>query len=263
LDPRLRYFICAVVTGASFGVGLAVFSPAPQQVPGREPHPSSQQTSQSVTSQSVLGPIAQPVLGPIMAQGTDIVPIEVPPAGKLPADVPTPQSQLATMAPPEQLPAAQQKPDEAIPTARETTAQTAVEPMGTAAPATEPKATERKPIPRRRLSKTEPAKTELARSEPTNKSESEGPKAEPRAPKRSMAERAASKDKAMAPGPHKLARREPARKRLPSEALRTVRKFDDRLQDIPVSAYAADGSRREIVIRPTSIQDVYYYSVPR
>jgi hypothetical protein len=30
-----------------------------------------------------------------------------------------------------------------------------------------------------------------------------------------------------------------------------------------VSAYAADGTRRTIVIRPTSIQDVYYYSAPR
>ena len=48
-----------------------------------------------------------------------------------------------------------------------------------------------------------------------------------------------------------------------AEALRTVRKFDDRLQDIPVDAYAGDGSRRSIVIHPRSIQDVYYYSVPR
>jgi hypothetical protein len=27
-----------------------------------------------------------------------------------------------------------------------------------------------------------------------------------------------------------------------------------------VSSYAADGTSRRIVIRPTSIQDVYYYS---
>jgi hypothetical protein len=32
------------------------------------------------------------------------------------------------------------------------------------------------------------------------------------------------------------------------------------LKDIPVSAYAADGTQRRIVIRPTSVQDVYYYS---
>jgi hypothetical protein len=36
-----------------------------------------------------------------------------------------------------------------------------------------------------------------------------------------------------------------------------------RAADIPVSSYAADGTPRTIVIRPTSIQDVYYYSAPR
>jgi hypothetical protein len=39
-----------------------------------------------------------------------------------------------------------------------------------------------------------------------------------------------------------------------------VRKFGDNLQDIPVNSYAADGTPKRIVIRPTSIQDVYYYS---
>jgi hypothetical protein len=42
-----------------------------------------------------------------------------------------------------------------------------------------------------------------------------------------------------------------------------VRRFGDHLRDIPVSSYSADGTRRDIVIRPTSIQDVYYYSAPR
>jgi hypothetical protein len=42
-----------------------------------------------------------------------------------------------------------------------------------------------------------------------------------------------------------------------------VRRFGDDLRDIPVSSYAADGTRRNIVIRPTNIQDVYYYSRPR
>ena len=49
----------------------------------------------------------------------------------------------------------------------------------------------------------------------------------------------------------------------PAEALSAVRKFGDHLRDIPVSAYSGDGTRRDIVIRPTSIQDVYYYSAPR
>src|SRR6516165_7743296 len=48
-----------------------------------------------------------------------------------------------------------------------------------------------------------------------------------------------------------------------TEALNALRRFQDNLHDIPVSAYAADGTQRTIVIRPTSIQDVYYYSAPR
>jgi hypothetical protein len=93
----------------------------------------------------------------------------------------------------------------------------------------------------------------------------------PPAPVQSRAERPALRRPAAAtarttharpPTPAKSAKQEPRGKR-PSEALRTVRRFGDDLQDIPVSAYAADGTRRSIVIRPTSIQDVYYYSVPR
>jgi hypothetical protein len=52
-------------------------------------------------------------------------------------------------------------------------------------------------------------------------------------------------------------------KRRTSEALNSVRRFGDTLHDIPVNAYAADGTRRTIPIRPRSIQDVYYYSLPR
>jgi hypothetical protein len=52
-------------------------------------------------------------------------------------------------------------------------------------------------------------------------------------------------------------------KRPTSEALNAVRKFDDARPDIPANSYAADGTPRRIVIRPTSIQDVYYYSAPR
>jgi hypothetical protein len=64
------------------------------------------------------------------------------------------------------------------------------------------------------------------------------------------------------PAPKKTARE--ARDAKPTnEALNAVRKFQDNLRDIPVSSYAADGTRRTIVIRPTSIQDVYYYSAPR
>jgi hypothetical protein len=43
------------------------------------------------------------------------------------------------------------------------------------------------------------------------------------------------------------------------EALGVMRRFDER-SSIPVDAYSADGAPRRIIIRPTSIQDVYYYS---
>jgi hypothetical protein len=61
----------------------------------------------------------------------------------------------------------------------------------------------------------------------------------------------------------KTARPDRVAKRSSNEALNSVRRFGDTLRDIPASAYAADGTRRTIVIRPTSTQDVYYYSVPR
>ena len=65
-----------------------------------------------------------------------------------------------------------------------------------------------------------------------------------------------------APGA-KTAARENRGAKPANEALNAVRRFQDNLRDIPVSSYAADGTRRTIVIRPTSIQDVYYYSAPR
>jgi hypothetical protein len=68
--------------------------------------------------------------------------------------------------------------------------------------------------------------------------------------------------KARAPSLKKTAHRTPDKQRK-NEALNSVRRFGDTLRDIPVNAYAADGTRRTIHIRPTSIQDVYYYSQPR
>jgi hypothetical protein len=75
-------------------------------------------------------------------------------------------------------------------------------------------------------------------------------------PRAGAAKNAAREDRSAKAG--KEAANKPA-----NEALNAVRRFQDNLRDIPVSAYAADGTRRTIVIRPTSIQDVYYYSAPR
>jgi hypothetical protein len=66
-----------------------------------------------------------------------------------------------------------------------------------------------------------------------------------------------------APLAKRVARGERTAKRPASEALNAVRKFDDARPEIPANSYAADGTPRRIVIRPTSIQDVYYYSAPR
>jgi hypothetical protein len=52
-------------------------------------------------------------------------------------------------------------------------------------------------------------------------------------------------------------------RRSTNDALNAVRKFGDSPREIPATSYAADGSPRNIVIRPTSIQDVYYYSSHR
>jgi hypothetical protein len=61
----------------------------------------------------------------------------------------------------------------------------------------------------------------------------------------------------------KVARKEPSseRERERDEALRTVRRAgrNNNAREIPVDAYAAESTLRQIIIRPTSIQDVYYY----
>ena len=75
------------------------------------------------------------------------------------------------------------------------------------------------------------------------------------APPRRMPRDAAAKKKA--------SRQEQAAKRSTNEALGVVRRFGETLPEIPVRSYAPDGTQRTIVIRPTNIQDSYYYSAPR
>ncbi len=64
--------------------------------------------------------------------------------------------------------------------------------------------------------------------------------------------------------PHLAADRQPPQRTRTArqstrEALGVMRRFDER-PNIPVDAFSADGAPRQIIIRPTSIQDVYYYS---
>jgi len=120
-----------------------------------------------------------------------------------------------------------------------------------------------------------PAPVAEERPIPTQRSEVAAPQQETPAPPPVAVERHTAKQRSAVvvsqpetPPPAAAAKKaapgdRAAKQRSTNEALNAVRRFQDNLRDIPVSAYAADGTRRTIVIRPTSIQDVYYYSAPR
>jgi hypothetical protein len=122
---------------------------------------------------------------------------------------------------------------------------------------------------RQELATRESAPQEAGPGQPVEQSE-----APATAPMRTMSvRRAPAEDRHVAQSPaaaqiraplaKRVARGDRTAKRPTSEALNAVRKFDDARPEIPANSYAADGTPRRIVIRPTSIQDVYYYSAPR
>jgi len=120
---------------------------------------------------------------------------------------------------------------------------------------------------RQELATRLPASQEVAPGQPAEQSEATAP-VRPRSVRRAPAEnRRVAQSPAAAPAraplSKRVARGERPAKRPASEALNAVRKFDEALPEIPANSYAADGTPRRIVIRPTSIQDVYYYSAPR
>jgi hypothetical protein len=87
VDPRLRFLSCLIALGASFGVGLLVFPAANDR-----PFPAGNDR---------MEPSVRPAWGPIMAQGSDIVPIETP--AKSPAE-PTSAENRPTESPPQAQP---------------------------------------------------------------------------------------------------------------------------------------------------------------
>jgi hypothetical protein len=89
------------------------------------------------------------------------------------------------------------------------------------------------------------------------------PVQQPAAKERHAAKPAIEDDEETRPAQKKAFRPERTAKRPTNDALNAVRRFGDAPREIPATSYAADGSRRDIVIRPTSIQDVYYYSTRR
>ena len=120
---------------------------------------------------------------------------------------------------------------------------------------------------RQELATRQPAPQEVGPGQPVEQSEATAP-VRTRSVRRAPAEdrhvaQSPAAAQTRAPLAKRVARGERTVKRPASEALNAVRKFDDALPEIPANSYAADGTPRRIVIRPTSIQDVYYYSAPR
>ncbi len=66
-----------------------------------------------------------------------------------------------------------------------------------------------------------------------------------------------------APKQKTLARQQRTAKSSTNDDLNGGRKKADNLQEVSVTSHTADGAKRTVVIRPTSVQDSYYYSVPR
>jgi hypothetical protein len=268
VNPFLRSIACVIVLGASFGVGLLIFpAAAPRQVLAQTETPDTAslacrlKTWLHLDRDCAARREPRPEAGVVAADGNpnpvtleapSVAAAAKPPAATPSAELPREALQPTPIAPPERETAAQ------LPQQQFAVEQPVAQPPAPMAqlpaPAPQPPVAAKAAAPRLPLER-----------HVVERHAAERHVAERRAAERRTAEQpeATIKEPPPAPVKKKFARREPAAKRPAAEALRAVRKFDDKLQDIPVDAYAADGSRRSIVIRPTSIQDVYYYSVPR
>ena len=213
---------------------------ASEAVPQPQREAAAQQQTAPAPQQEAAAPqqdAAAPQQAPLPPQQAAVAPQQEPVA---------PQQEAA--APQQEAPASQQEASApAVPAEpQHTTKRRSVTPVRHAAPAPPPVVEKRRAAkanvetpPRAGAAKS--AGREDRGAKPTN----EAVETQPRA------------------GGSKTAARENRGAKPANEALNAVRRFQDNLRDIPVSSYAADGTRRTIVIRPTSIQDVYYYSAPR
>jgi hypothetical protein len=188
--------------------------------------------------------------------------VEVASAAQKGAEQPSTEIQHTATVPQESVPQ-ESVPQESVPQASvpQEVAQAPVPkasvPQAAAPNASVPQEVAQAPVPQG------PAPQELVQQSNVTAPVQEAPAAQPPATKQRHAAKPATEAPAPLPAPKKTARRDRTPKRPTTEALNAVRKFGDNLRDIPVSSYAADGTPKKIVIRPTSIQDVYYYSAPR
>jgi hypothetical protein len=237
-----------IVTAASLislGALIAIGVPAVLPYAGERPLVAIADASRSALPW--IGGSAVKAAGgePARAVGVDVVPAA--PAANPPESLLKP-SRLATASPQEFVPP---KPAPAI-SMREEAPPPAAAPQAPVA--------QRPDLPRQSALTTPAPETPVQRPAAVQR-----PAVPPRAAlqppaKERHAARPAAETPAEVTAPRKMTRRDRLAKRPTSEALNTVRKFGDNLQDIPVNSYAADGTPKRIVIRPTSIQDVYYYS---
>ena len=173
-----------------------------------------------------------------------VVQTSVPPAS--PAQVPEPQAFVPQAAAPQPV-----VPQAATPQAATPEAST---PQGAARPAVA--ALPQEPTPQ---ASTPPKAVQRNLATPAAKP----PVQRPAAKERHAAKPTIEENEDTRPAQKKAFRPERTAKRPTNDALNAVRKFGNSPREIPATSYAADGTRRDIVIRPTSIQDVYYYSAPR
>jgi hypothetical protein len=210
---------------------------------GAEPSLAETQSSPTATEDA-----ARPSEVTASRQETTTRPVAEEPGASTQASEAGPQQ--AALAPPQEAAAPRQEPvapeQETAAPQRETPAPQQ-EALAPAVPAEPPPTTKRRSVT--------PVRHAAPAVPPIAEKRAAKANVEPQ-PRAGAAKTAAREDRSAKAG--KEAANKPA-----NEALNAVRRFQDNLRDIPVSSYAADGTRRTIVIRPTSIQDVYYYSAPR
>jgi hypothetical protein len=238
VSSRVRFVTAASLI--AFGALIAVGVPALLPSAGLQPLVAIADASRSALPW-IGGSRTKPAVEPARSSAVEAAP---PPSS--PAQPPLRESRLATAAPADVVlrgPAREQAP------------QPAPAPVVSA-----PEKPVAQPEPQRQTSLVVPApETPVQRPAAVPPRAAVQP-ATPPVRERRVAARPTAETPAEVAAPKKTARRDRPAKRPTSEALNTVRKFDDNLQGIPVNSYAANGSPKRIVIRPTSIQDVYYYS---
>jgi hypothetical protein len=246
LYSRVRLVTAASLIAFGILIGIGVLALLPSA--GEQPLVAIANVSSRAAMPWIGG--SKPNAAPKAVEPANPATVEAMPAAGNPAESLLKPSRIATAAPQEFVPP---KPASVIPAREEAPQQTPAPQVAAPQKPVQPE------LPR------QSSLTAPVQETPVQRPAAIAPRAavQPPAVKERHVARPAAEAPADVAAPKKTARRDRPAKRPTNEALNTVRKFGDNLQDIPVNSYAADGTPKRIVIRPTSIQDVYYYSAPR